>query len=149
MRASGSVSYQRRERRGNRVLKRIFYRSAFSAISCHAPSQEYYRRKRSEGKTAQQVVICLARRRVNVLWAMLRDGSIYEDRPAPAARKRRQDALGPHQPAIGAGKGAFAKFLNFVLDTNKSHVYCVANKLALGSEPWKGEGRWGSGRFCC
>ncbi len=84
-RSSGSVSYQRRERRGNRILKRIFYRSAFSAISCHQPSQEYYRRKRSEGKTAQQAVICLARRRVNVLWAMLRDGTVYEDRSAPAA----------------------------------------------------------------
>ncbi len=85
LRASGSVSYQRRERRGNRILKRVFYRSAFSAISCHEPSQTYYRRKRTEGKTAQQAVIALARRRVNVLWAMLRDGSIYEDRTTAAA----------------------------------------------------------------
>lgn len=85
LRASGGVSYQRRARRGNRVLKRIFYRSAFSAISCHEPSQAYYRRKRSEGKTAQQAVIALARRRVNVLWAMLRDGSIYEDKSALTA----------------------------------------------------------------
>ena len=84
-RSSGSVSYQRRERRGNRILKRIFYRSAFSAISCHEPSQAYYRRKRSEGKTAQQAVIALARRRVNVLWAMLRDGVVYEDRATAAA----------------------------------------------------------------
>lgn len=64
LRASGGVSYQRRARRGNRVFKRIFYRSAFSAISCHEPSQAYYRRKRSEGKTAQQAVIALARHRV-------------------------------------------------------------------------------------
>ncbi len=85
LRASGGVSYQRRARRGNRTLKRIFYRSAFSAISCHQPSQEYYRRKRSEGKTAQQAVIALARRRVNVLWAMLRDGRTYEARSALAA----------------------------------------------------------------
>ena len=85
LRASGGVSYQRRERRGNRVLKRIFYRSAFSAISCHEPSQAYYRRKRTEGKTAQQAVIALARRRVNVLWAMLRDGVVYEDRATAAA----------------------------------------------------------------
>ena len=85
LRASGGVSYQRRERKGNRVLKRIFYRSAFSAISCYWPSQAYYRRKRSEGKTAQQTVIALARRRVNVLWAMLRDGTVYEDRSTAAA----------------------------------------------------------------
>lgn len=85
LRASGGVSYQRKGRRGNRVLKRIFYRSAFSAISCHGPSQDYYRRKRSEGKTAQQAVIALARRRVNVLWAMLRDGAVYEGRTTTAA----------------------------------------------------------------
>ncbi len=85
LRASGSVSYQRRARRGNRTLKRVFYRSAFSAISCHEPSQTYYRRKRTEGKTAQQAVIALARRRVNVLWAMLRDGAIYESRLTVAA----------------------------------------------------------------
>lgn len=53
LRASDSVSYQRRARWGNRILKRVFYRSAFSAISCHEPSQTYYRRKRDEGKTAQ------------------------------------------------------------------------------------------------
>ena len=85
LRASGSVSYRRRARRGNRTLKRVFYRSAFSAISCHEPSQTYYRRKRTEGKTAQQAVIALARRRVNVLWAMLRDGVIYETRVTVAA----------------------------------------------------------------
>jgi hypothetical protein len=36
-------------------------------------------------KTARQAVICLSRRRVSVLWAMLKDGSVYEARPAPAA----------------------------------------------------------------
>ena len=85
LRASGGVSYQRGERRGDRVLKRTFYGSAFSAISCHGPGQAYYRRKRSEGKTSQQAVIALARRRVNVLWAMLGDGAIYEDRATAAA----------------------------------------------------------------
>jgi hypothetical protein len=42
-------------------------------------------RKRTEDKTAQQAVIALARRRVNVLWAMLRDGVVYEDRATTAA----------------------------------------------------------------
>ena len=79
LRASGKVSYQRRARKGNRALKRVFYHSAFCALSCHGPSQEYYRRKRAEGKGTQQAIIALARRRVNVLWAMLRDGAVYED----------------------------------------------------------------------
>jgi transposase len=35
LRASGTTSYQRRARRGNRVLKRVLYRSAFSCIAHH------------------------------------------------------------------------------------------------------------------
>lgn len=85
LRASGKVSYQRRARKGNRALKRVFYRSAFCALSGHKPSQEYYRRKRAEGKGAQQAIIALARRRVNVLWAMLRDGTVYEESVPEAA----------------------------------------------------------------
>jgi transposase len=84
LRASGGVSYRRRARRGNRVLKKVFYQSAFTAISCHAPSREYYLRKRAEGKNLPQAVIALARRRVNVVWAMLRDRRPYEE-PGRAA----------------------------------------------------------------
>jgi transposase len=80
LRSSGSVSYRRRAKRGNRVLKRVFYQSAHCAVLCHEQSKTFYRRKRSEGKCHTQAVIALARRRVNVLWAMLRDGTYYEDR---------------------------------------------------------------------
>jgi len=85
LRASGSVSYRRRAKRGNRVLKRVFYQSAHCAVLCHERSRTYYRRKRAEGKGHTQAVIALARRRVNVLWAMLRDGTFYEDRASLAA----------------------------------------------------------------
>jgi transposase len=86
LRASGGSLHRRRARRGNRVLKRVFYRSAFTALSCHGPSRDYYLRKKgAEGKRAQQAVVALARRRVNVLWAMLRDGRPYEDPAATAA----------------------------------------------------------------
>jgi transposase len=78
LRESGSSSHLRRSRRGNGVLKRALYRSAFSASAHHAPSREFYRRKRAEGKTHHQAVIALARRRINVLWAMFRDGRLYE-----------------------------------------------------------------------
>ena len=73
-------------RGGNKTLKRVFYLSAFASLSTPA-SREFYYRKRGEGKKHHQAVIALARRRVNVLWAMLRDGSRFEpptaaDRPA-------------------------------------------------------------------
>jgi transposase len=85
LRSSGSVSYRRRAKRGNRVLKRVFYQSAHCAVLSHERSRTFYRRKRSEGKGHTQAVIALARRRVNVLWAMLRDGTFYEDRAPLAA----------------------------------------------------------------
>lgn len=85
LRSSGSVSYQRRPKRGNRTLKRLLYRSAFCSISHHGASESFYRRKRTEGKTHHQAMIALARRRVNVLWAMLRDGSPYIEQSSEAA----------------------------------------------------------------
>lgn len=85
LRASGTTSYQRRARRGNRVLKRVLYRSAFGCIAHHQQSEVYYRKKRAEGKGHHQAVIALARRRVDVLWAMLRDGQTYSERPPRAA----------------------------------------------------------------
>ncbi|MFD9040009.1 IS110 family transposase, partial [Streptomyces bottropensis] len=43
-------------------------------------------RKRAEGKRHVQAVLALARRRVNVLWALIRDGQCYQDRlPVTAA----------------------------------------------------------------
>lgn len=85
LRESGSSSHLRRSRRGNGVLKRALYRSAFTASAHHDPSREFYRRKRGEGKTHHQALIALARRRVNVLWAMLRDGQPYRERAPKAA----------------------------------------------------------------
>ncbi|MGW3661209.1 IS110 family transposase, partial [Streptomyces sp. NPDC005151] len=35
-------------------------------------------RKRAEGKRHTQAVLALARRRVNVLWALIRDGWCYQ-----------------------------------------------------------------------
>ncbi len=45
-------------------------------------SRVFYERKRAEGKRHTQALIALARRRVNVVWAMLRDGSTFESRSA-------------------------------------------------------------------
>lgn len=44
-------------------------------------SRAFYDRKRAEGKRHMQAVITLARRRVNVLWAMLRDGATFKVDP--------------------------------------------------------------------
>ncbi|HZY58094.1 MAG TPA: IS110 family transposase, partial [Rubrobacteraceae bacterium] len=67
---------------GNKVLKRVFYQSAFASLRASPESKAFYERKRAEGKRHTQALIALARRRVNVLWAMLRDGTTFEARSA-------------------------------------------------------------------
>ena len=68
----------RRPRRYDRRLLRACYLSAHIAIRTDPASRTYYDRKRTEGKTHTQAVLALARRRLNVLWAMLRDHAIYQ-----------------------------------------------------------------------
>lgn len=72
LRQSGKMHFLRRSQAGNKALKRVFYQSAFCAIQRDPLSKAFYRRKRAEGKRHHQALIALARRRVNVLHAMLR-----------------------------------------------------------------------------
>jgi transposase len=76
------VGNYRRMRGGNKVLKRVFYQSAFASLRASPESRAFYDRKRAEGKRHTQAMVALARRRVNVLWAMLRDGTTFESRSA-------------------------------------------------------------------
>ena len=75
-------NHRRKGRGGNKVLKRVLYQSAFASMRGSPESRAFYERKRAEGKRHTQAVIALARRRVNVLWAMLRDRSMFEARSA-------------------------------------------------------------------
>ena len=70
LRQSGKVRFLRRATGGNKGLKWIFYQAAFCSLQAPA-SRAFYARKRREGKRHHQAVIALARRRVNVLWALL------------------------------------------------------------------------------
>ncbi|WTW92364.1 IS110 family transposase [Streptomycetaceae bacterium NBC_01309] len=81
-RDSGRVSGNlHRPKRYHRGLQRVFYISALVSIRCCPESRRFYDRKRAEGKRHTQAVIALARRRVNVLWALLRDGRCYQATP--------------------------------------------------------------------
>lgn len=75
-----------RPHRFNRRLLRTCYLAALSALKASPASRTFYDRKRAEGKTHKQALIALARRRINTLWAMLRDHTLYrEPTPAPFA----------------------------------------------------------------
>ncbi|GHG60911.1 IS110 family transposase [Sinomonas cellulolyticus] len=77
-RDSGKITgNHRRPQRYDRRLLRVFYLAALSSLKSSPESRAYFDRKRVEGKTHVQAILCLARRRVNVLWAMLRDRSAY------------------------------------------------------------------------
>ena len=65
-------------RSGNKHLKRALFLSAFAALRADPVSRAYYDRKRAQGKKHNAALICLARRRCDVLHAMLKTGSHYQ-----------------------------------------------------------------------
>lgn len=70
LRQSGKGRHLQRPGYANNKLKRVFYQSAFCSLA-DPLSRAFYARKRREGKRHHQAVIALARRRIDVLWALL------------------------------------------------------------------------------
>lgn len=83
-RSGTSIRGEHSSRRGNRRLKRALYLSAFAALR-DPTSRAYYDRKRAERKSHQHALLALARRRCDVMFAMLRDGTPYDANHALAA----------------------------------------------------------------
>ncbi len=80
-RSGSSIRGEHPARGGNKQLKRAFFLAAFAALA-DPVSRAYYDRKRAQGKRHNAALICLARRRCDVLFAMLRDKTPYQSRPA-------------------------------------------------------------------
>src|SRR5947207_516142 len=117
-RDSGRVSGNlHRPQRYSRPLQRVFYTSALISIRSCPESRRFYDRKRGEGKRHTQAVLALARRRVNVLWALLRDDRPYQLAP-PTHHCRLTNGL-----RVGS-------------DTNKPHPL-TRRVLALTPPHWK------------
>lgn len=77
----------RRPQRYNRRLRHVFYMAAFSSIKADGPSRAFYDRKHGERLTHTQALLALARRLVDVLWALLRDGRLFTAVPPPPAAR--------------------------------------------------------------
>lgn len=73
-----------RPKRYSRRLRWVFYMAAQTAMMRPGPSRDYYLRKRAEGLHHTQALLALARRRVDVLWAMLRDKRLFTSVPPVA-----------------------------------------------------------------
>jgi len=82
-RSGSSIRGEHPARSGNRKLKRALFLSAFAALG-DPTSRGYYDRKRAEGKKHNAALICLARRRCDVLYAMLKNKTRYQP-PVTAA----------------------------------------------------------------
>ncbi len=67
----------RRPRNFNRRLLRTCYLAALSSLKGSPASRACYDGKRAEGKPHKQPLIALIRRRMNVIWAVLRDHAPY------------------------------------------------------------------------
>ena len=76
-----SIRGEAQSRRGNHRLKNAMFLAAFASLRS-PDSKAFYDRKRAEGKKHNAAVICLARRRCDVILAMLRNLEPYRT-PVP------------------------------------------------------------------
>jgi len=86
-----SLKGESKSRRGNHRLKNAMFLAAFASLR-DPESKTFYDRKRAEGKKHNAALICLARRRCDVILAMLRDQQPYLTPAERAARHAAQAA---------------------------------------------------------
>lgn len=76
-----SLKHHVRNRHGNTALQQAWYMAAFASLRT---DRRYFDRKKAEGLSHVQALLALTRRRVDVLYAMLRDRTPYVPPPALA-----------------------------------------------------------------
>ncbi len=81
-----SIRGESPSRRGNKALKRAFFLAAFAALKDPA-SRTSYDRKIAQGKRHNQALLCVARRRCDVIYATLTNGTFYQPTPTPSLTK--------------------------------------------------------------
>ena len=86
---SGRHSTTRRARGGNHRLKNAMFQAAFVATQHDPDARACYLRKRAEGKRHNAAVICVARRRCNIILAMVKTRTPL---PTPTTRKTPKSA---------------------------------------------------------
>lgn len=82
--SGSSVNKKKKRKGGNRRLKNALVQSVDKARQREDWAQEYYERKRGEGRTHKQALCALARRRVDLVYAMMSNGTCYEPRDKAA-----------------------------------------------------------------
>ena len=75
---SGRSATSRKPRGGNHRLKNALFTAAFVATQHDPDARAYYQRKRAEGKRHNAAVVCVVRRRCNIILAMLKTQTPYQ-----------------------------------------------------------------------
>jgi len=79
-----SVKGSRKQKGGNRRLKNALMQSVQMAFIHDDKARRYYDKKRAEGKSHRQALLALARRRIDLIYALLATGSLYQLQPFEA-----------------------------------------------------------------
>jgi len=77
-RSGTSINSASRSRSGNHRLKNAMFIAAFVASRHDPAAKAYYQRKRGEGKSHNAAITCLARRRCDIILAMLKTATPYQ-----------------------------------------------------------------------
>ena len=77
-RSGRSINGAFQHRGGNHRLKNAMFLAAFVATQHDPDARAYYQRKRDEGKKHNAAVICVARRRCDLILAMLKTATPYD-----------------------------------------------------------------------
>jgi len=73
-----SIKGETASRAGNRTLKNALFLSAFAALRTDPKAREFYDTKRAAGKKHNTVIIALARKRLKIMYAIMRDQTPYQ-----------------------------------------------------------------------
>jgi len=77
-RSGRSLNSAHQQRGGNHRLKNAMFIAAFVATQHDPEARAYYQRKRAEGKKHNAAVTCVARRRCDLILAILKTGTPYQ-----------------------------------------------------------------------
>jgi len=73
-----SIRGETAARAGNRTLKNALFQSAFASLRYDPKAREFYDTKRAAGKTHAAAIIALARKRLKIMFALMRDKTPYQ-----------------------------------------------------------------------
>jgi transposase len=76
-----TINGEHKSRRGNHRLKNALWLSAFCSLH-HPPARDYHARKRAQGKKHNAAILCLARRRCDLIHKTLTTGLSHGELPA-------------------------------------------------------------------